>query len=79
MGQTPQRIISEEMGRLVVRIRSYKKYSLTKVLQVEHIRQDSFTELHGFSDASIKAFSAAIYMRFKTEFGCMMSLVTSKT
>ena len=37
------------------------------------------TELHGFSDASIKAFAAAIYMRFKTEFGCTASLVTSKT
>ena len=72
-------MISEEMGRLVVRIRSYKKYNLTKVLQVEHIRQDSSTELHGLSDASIKAFASAIYVRFKTEFGCTMSLVTSKT
>ena len=35
--------------------------------------------MHGFSDASIKAFAAAIYVRFKTEFGCTTSLVTSKT
>ena len=28
---------------------------------------------------SIKAFAAAIYVRFKTQFGCTTSLVTSKT
>ena len=50
--------------------RCYKLNTSGKVL---------FIELHEFSDASVKAFAAAIYVRFKTEFGCMTSLVTSKT
>ena len=49
--------------------RCYKLNTSGKVLS---------TELHGFSDASIKAFAATIYLRLKTEFGSMTSLVTSR-
>ena len=56
-----------EATRSVTMPRCYKLNTSGKVL---------FTELHGFSDASIKA---AIYVRFKTEFGCTTSLVASTT
>ena len=36
-------------------------------------------ELHGFSDASVKAYAACIYLRLTTEFGCTTNLVASKT
>ena len=59
-----------EATRSITIPRCYKLNTSDKILS---------TELHGFSDASIKAFAAVTYMRFKTEFGCLASLVTSKT
>ena len=59
-----------EATRSITIPRCYKLNTSGKILS---------TELHGFSDASIKAFAAAIYVRFKTEFGHTTSLVTSKT
>ena len=59
-----------EATRSITILRCYKLNTSSKILS---------TELHGFSDASIKAFAAAIYVRFKTEFGYITSLVTSKT
>ena len=59
-----------EATRSITIPRCYKLNTSGKILS---------TELHELSDASIKAFAAAIYVRFKTEFGCTTSLVTSKT
>ena len=59
-----------EATRSITIPRCYKLNTSGKILS---------TELHGFSDASIQAFAAAIYVRFKTEFGYITSLVTSKT
>ena len=36
-------------------------------------------ELHGFSDASVKAYATCIYLRLTTDFGCTTNLVASKT
>ena len=59
-----------EATRSITIPRCYQLNTLGKVLSAG---------LHGFSDAFIKAFTAMIYVRFKTEFCCMTSLVASKT
>ena len=59
-----------EATRSITIPRCYKLNTSGKVL---------CTKLHEPSDASIKAFAAGIYVRFKTEFGCMTNLVESKT
>ena len=56
-----------EATRSITIPRCYKLNTSGKVLS---------TDLHGFSDESIKAFAAAIYVRFKTESGCTTNLVT---